>query len=48
MGFQQMAGANGEELAAAWLKDKGYVDFTIEELSGAKRWAITEAGKSKL
>lgn len=31
-----------------WLKAKGYIDFTVDEMSEARRWKITEAGKGAL
>jgi hypothetical protein len=31
-----------------WLNAKAYIDFTVEEISGVKRWSITENGKAKL
>jgi hypothetical protein len=36
------------QAALKWLKDKAYIDFTVEELSEAKRWFITESGKAKI
>jgi hypothetical protein len=31
-----------------WANEKAYIDFTVEEISGVKRWFITENGKAKL
>ena len=34
--------------AIEWLNAKAYIDFTVEEITGTKRWVITESGKAKL
>lgn len=50
--LRQMMGAAVEEAeidaALKWLKDKAYIDFTVDEVSEAKRWAITASGKQKV
>jgi hypothetical protein len=33
--------------ALNWLKAKAYIDFTVDEISEAKRWYITASGKAK-
>lgn len=35
------------EASLKWLKDKALIDYTVEEVTETKRWAITEAGKAK-
>ena len=34
--------------ALQWLKDKAYIDFSVEELSEQKLWFITSSGKATL
>lgn len=35
------------DAALEWLKGKAFIDDTVEELSGERRWRITDAGKQK-
>jgi hypothetical protein len=34
--------------ALKWLKDKAYIDFTVDEITENQRWFITSSGKGKI
>ena len=31
-----------------WLQDKGYIDYSTEQISAEKRWCLTPFGKDKV
>lgn len=46
----QLAGAIDEAQFQGdlkWLLDKGWVDYTVDQESGVKRWALTEEGRTR-